>query len=80
MRDVTALRDAQTQLIEANRKLEALSITDSLTGLANRRQFDQVLLHEWSRAKLTVLDTAALWAQAIAAIHRGGSIVELLEI
>lgn len=51
MRDVTALRDAQTQLIEANRKLEALSITDSLTGLANRRHFDQVLLHEWSRGQ-----------------------------
>lgn len=51
MRDVTALRDAQTQLIEANRKLEALSITDSLTGLANRRHFDQVLLDEWSRGQ-----------------------------
>lgn len=39
------------QLQEANRKLEALSSTDALTGLANRRRFDEVLGHEWARAQ-----------------------------
>lgn len=37
-------------LEEANQKLAALSITDSLTGLANRRHFDKVLGEEWGRA------------------------------
>ena len=38
------------ELEESNRKLEALSATDGLTGLANRRRFDQVLDSEWQRA------------------------------
>ena len=51
LRDVTALRSAQAQLQEANRQLETLSITDGLTGLANRRRFDQHLEHEWVRSQ-----------------------------
>ena len=39
------------QLEESNRKLTALSSTDGLTGLANRRCFDEVLEREWARAK-----------------------------
>ena len=35
----------------ANRKLEELSATDGLTGIANRRRFDEALLYEWRRAK-----------------------------
>ncbi len=38
------------ELHEANRKLAVLSITDGLTGLANRRRFDDVLAEEWLRA------------------------------
>jgi diguanylate cyclase (GGDEF)-like protein len=34
----------------ANRQLEMLSITDSLTGLANRRHFNETLNAEWLRA------------------------------
>ncbi|MES2263742.1 MAG: diguanylate cyclase [Pseudomonadota bacterium] len=34
----------------ANRELAALSITDPLTGLANRRHFDRTLEAEWLRA------------------------------
>lgn len=34
-----------------NEKLRALSITDSLTEVANRRYFDEILSREWTRAK-----------------------------
>jgi diguanylate cyclase (GGDEF)-like protein len=37
------------QLEAANRKLAALSVTDGLTGLVNRRQFDEVLRTECAR-------------------------------
>ena len=39
------------QLEDANRKLAALSITDGLTGLANRRHFDEVLRAECTRSR-----------------------------
>lgn len=35
----------------AEQDLARLAITDSLTGLANRRQLDQVLRREWARAQ-----------------------------
>ena len=38
------------ELQEANRRLETLSSTDALTGLANRRRFDEALAEEWARA------------------------------
>nr|WP_315239755.1 diguanylate cyclase [uncultured Albidiferax sp.] len=41
----------RTQALEAsNARLAALSATDGLTGIANRRRFDEVLASEWSRA------------------------------
>ncbi len=41
----------RTQALElANSELAALSLTDALTGLANRRRFDDVLQAEWRRA------------------------------
>ena len=41
----------RTRELEAsNLQLAALSTTDALTGLANRRRFDEVLATEWSRA------------------------------
>ncbi|MBF7729782.1 sensor domain-containing diguanylate cyclase [Pseudomonas sp. N040] len=39
------------ELNEAMRKLQDLSLTDGLTGIANRRQFDSVLSAEWKRAE-----------------------------
>lgn len=39
------------ELHEAKQQLEAISLTDSLTGLANRRHFDQHLKDEWARAR-----------------------------
>jgi diguanylate cyclase (GGDEF)-like protein len=38
------------ELDEANRKLASLSLTDGLTGIANRRYFDEHLEQEWKRA------------------------------
>ncbi len=39
-----------TRLLEtANKKLQELSILDSLTGIANRRYFDEVFSQEWKR-------------------------------
>lgn len=34
-----------------NSRLETLSLTDPLTGIANRRHFDDVLAKEWTRAQ-----------------------------
>jgi diguanylate cyclase (GGDEF)-like protein len=40
-----------TALEEANKRLEQLSLTDALTGLSNRRRFNEALDAEWLRAK-----------------------------
>lgn len=40
-----------TKLLErANKQLQHLSAVDGLTGIANRRQFDEVLAKEWKRS------------------------------
>lgn len=44
------LGELQKQLEESNEKLMLLSITDGLTGLINRRRFDEVFEEEWHRA------------------------------
>lgn len=54
------LQERTTQLETANSRLEALSYADALTGVANRRAFDQALDVEWrrgirSREPLTLL-------------------------
>jgi diguanylate cyclase (GGDEF)-like protein len=46
-----ALRDAQQQLLASNRQLELLALKDALTGLANRRCFDETLAVEARRAQ-----------------------------
>ena len=46
------VKQASSQLQEANRDLTRLSNLDGLTGIANRRMFDQTLEIEWNRARL----------------------------
>jgi len=45
-----ALRESQRKLMEANLELQRLSIEDSLTGLKNRRYFDEFIDIEWKRS------------------------------
>ena len=46
------VKQASSQLQEANRDLTRLSNLDGLTGIANRRMFDHALEIEWNRARL----------------------------
>lgn len=48
--DITARKSAEIALAEARTVLEAMAGTDPLTGLANRRLFDERLGEEWQRA------------------------------
>lgn len=41
-----------SELKEAQEELQSLSRSDALTGLANRRHFDEHLQHAWARASL----------------------------
>ena len=51
-RELQALVDERTQALAlANQQLQLISNTDGLTGIANRRHFDQTLAHEWARAQ-----------------------------
>ena len=46
----SALEESKSKLAEANRTLQKLSSLDGLTGIANRRSFDETLHKEWNRA------------------------------
>ena len=50
LRDITARRQAELALEGANVELASLVRKDSLTGLANRRHFDEALREAWARA------------------------------
>lgn len=45
------VRERTEALETANRQLTELTVTDALTGLANRRHFDLALVEEWARAQ-----------------------------
>jgi diguanylate cyclase (GGDEF)-like protein len=48
-RDISQHKLNEQRLQEAYRAVETLAVTDALTGLANRRRFDQCLAAEWRR-------------------------------
>lgn len=45
------LRESQKNLAHANIELQKLAALDALTGIANRRRFDEVLQFEWQRGQ-----------------------------
>ncbi|MBT9332566.1 bifunctional diguanylate cyclase/phosphodiesterase [Paracidobacterium acidisoli] len=51
VRDISDRRAAEEELNKAFRMVESLATVDGLTGLANRRRFDETLEREWSRAQ-----------------------------
>ena len=58
---VETLRDMTDQK-RAEMALKTLAASDGLTGLANRRSFDQTLAMEWSRARRTKKPLSLLFA------------------
>ena len=51
MRDISLRKNAEEELQRAFHLVEALASVDGLTGIANRRRFDEVLQSEWRRAQ-----------------------------
>ena len=49
LRDATERKDAELRLNDALEAMERMASTDGLTGLANRRHFDEIAHHEWRR-------------------------------
>ncbi|MBD2742813.1 PleD family two-component system response regulator [Coleofasciculus sp. FACHB-1120] len=47
--EIQERKRAESALVEANLKLQRLASLDSLTGVANRRQFNESLNKEWQR-------------------------------
>ncbi|USX17426.1 diguanylate cyclase [Oxalobacteraceae bacterium OTU3CAMAD1] len=45
------LRESQKNLADANIELQKLAALDALTGIANRRRFDETMAIEWQRAQ-----------------------------
>lgn len=61
IQDISDRKRIETTLAAASRRLETLSITDALTGIANRRQFDAVLDREYARHTQTAGDLALIF-------------------
>jgi len=53
MFDISARKQADDELMRLKRELEQLSLTDGLTGISNRRMFDQRLDLEWGESRRT---------------------------
>ncbi|WP_165694193.1 diguanylate cyclase [Teichococcus deserti] len=49
MRDATEAKAAEARLLEALENMEEMATTDALTGLANRRRFEEAMALEWRR-------------------------------
>jgi diguanylate cyclase (GGDEF)-like protein/PAS domain S-box-containing protein len=51
VRDVTQEHEMEQALRAANARLEQIAHQDALTGLANRRRFDEAMVSEWRRTR-----------------------------
>jgi diguanylate cyclase (GGDEF)-like protein/PAS domain S-box-containing protein len=60
VRNIAERKAAEEKLQDAYLALEALASVDSLTGAANRRQFDESIEHEWLRARRTLCPLSLL--------------------
>jgi len=60
IRDITARKELETNLLNANERLKVSANTDSLTGLSNRRKFDLTMVDELNRATRTGLPLSLL--------------------
>jgi diguanylate cyclase (GGDEF)-like protein/PAS domain S-box-containing protein len=60
LRNVTRRRQTEQALEEANRKLTSLVFKDELTGLGNRRFFDQLLAEYWQQCGRSGLPMALI--------------------
>lgn len=49
VRDISERKRAEEKLQSAYRAMEAMAVVDGLTGVANRRRFDEVITTEWRR-------------------------------
>lgn len=58
--DISAMKEAELSLKSFAEQMKGLAETDALTGLANRRSFDEALLQEFEKAKKTGQPLAVL--------------------
>ncbi|WBV45092.1 diguanylate cyclase domain-containing protein [Pseudoroseomonas cervicalis] len=64
MRDATEAKAAEARLLEALERMEEMATTDALTGLANRRRFEEALALEWRRCAREGLPLSVLLLDA----------------
>jgi diguanylate cyclase (GGDEF)-like protein/PAS domain S-box-containing protein len=50
VRDITERKHSESLLLRAYEALEELAVVDALTGVANRRRFNEYLSDEWNRS------------------------------
>jgi len=55
-----AIRRKNTELEALNQQLRSLALVDGLTGVANRRRFDEVIDNEWRRCRRDAVPLALL--------------------
>lgn len=66
VRDISERKRSEEHLQSAYRAMETLVVVDALTGIANRRRFDEALTSEWRRS---LRDTSKLSLLLIDADH-----------
>jgi diguanylate cyclase (GGDEF)-like protein/PAS domain S-box-containing protein len=64
IRDVSRRREAQDRLVAANAQLEEMAWVDGLTGLANRRRFDEALAAECDRCRAACMPLSLILIDA----------------